>query len=168
MQERNEIMKTIGKLAVVLGMLALLTAFAVPTFAADTTKQIVIQESDINSSYWVTNPAWRAVTDRSIDLQPGQVVVSETITRRGHDPVAVTITYTPYIENGRLFWTATAMTKDGNPVSDDFLKEINNHMTSSWRHYIRTHRVPGHVTQVDISDSAITITLTAPSTGRRV
>ena len=159
-------MKTTGKFAVVLGMFALLAVLVVPTFAADTTKQIVVQETDINSSYWVTNPSWRAVTDRSVDLQSGQVVVSETITRRGHDPVAVTATYVPSVANGRIFWTATAVTKDGNPVSEDFLNEINSHMTSSWRHYIREHRIPGHVTQVDISDSAMTITVTVPSTGR--
>lgn len=156
-------MKTIVKFTLVLATLALLAVFAAPTFAADTTKTIVVQESDINASFWVTNPAWRAVSDRSVDLQPGQVVVSETVTRRGHDPVAVTITYAPYIENGRLYWTATAATKDGSPVSDDFLQEINDHMASSWRHYVREHRVPGHVTQVDISDSAITITATVTS-----
>lgn len=158
-------MKTIAKFTLVLALLAL---FAVPTFAADATKTVTIQESDINASYWVTNPAWRAVSDRSVDLQTGQVVVSETITRRGHDPVAVTITYTPYINNGRIFWTATAAAKDGTAVSDDFLKEINDHMTASWAHYIRDHRLPGHVTQVDISDTAITITLsvTTPTTHR--
>jgi hypothetical protein len=159
-------MKTIGKFAVVLAVVALLAVLVVPTFAADTTKQIVIQEADINSSYWVTNPAWRAVTDRSVDLQIGQVIVSETITRRGHDPVAVTITYVPSVDNGRIYWTATAMTRDSNPVSSDFLKEINDHMTSSWRHYIRTHRLPGHVTSVDISDTAMTITVSMPPTGR--
>jgi hypothetical protein len=159
-------MKTIAKIALVLGMLAVLAAFAVPTFAADTTRQIIVQESTINSSYWVTNPAWRAVSDRAVDLQSGQVVVSETITRRNRETVAVTITYVPYIENGRIFWTAAAATKDGSPVSDDLLKEINDHMTSSWRHYIRTHKLPGRVSQVDISDTAITITITVPA-GRR-
>lgn len=159
-------MKTMGKFAVVLGVVALLAVLVVPTFAADTTKQIVIQETDINSSYWVTNPAWRAVTDRSVDLQVGQVVVSETIIRRGHDPVAVVVTYAPSVDNGRIYWTAAAMTKDGNPVSSDFLKEINDHMTSSWRHYIRTHRLPGHVTAVDISDTAMTIAVSVPTTGR--
>lgn len=150
-------MKTVRKLLIVL-TLGALAVLVVPTFAADT-KTVTISESSINGSFWVTNPAWRAVTNRSVDLQPGQVVISETITRRGHDPVAVTITYVPSISSGRIYWTATAATKDGNPVSADFLKEINDHMTSSWAHYIRTHRVAGHVTGIDISDSAITITL---------
>ena len=43
-------MKTMGKFAAVLTVFALLTVLVAPTFAADTTKQIVIQESDINSS----------------------------------------------------------------------------------------------------------------------
>src|SRR5262245_39653523 len=109
-------MNTARKFALVLVVIPALAVMIAPTFAADTTKQIVIQESDINASYWVTNPAWRAVTDRSVDLQPGQVVVSETITRRGHDPVAVTITYVPSVSNGRVYWTATAATLDGTAV----------------------------------------------------
>ncbi len=153
-------MKKITQISLLITVFALLAVLVVPTFAADTTttKTVTIQETAINSSYWVTNPAWRAVTDRSVDLQPGQVVVSETITRRGHDPVAVVITYTPYISNGRIYWTAAAVTADGTPVSADFLKEINDHMTASWAHYIRSHRLPGHITSIDISDTAITIT----------
>jgi uncharacterized protein YndB with AHSA1/START domain len=153
-------MNNLRKLALLLTV-AGLALLVVPTFAAGSaTKSLSISETTINKSYWVTNPAWRAVTDRSVDLQPGQVVVSEMITQRGHDPVAVDITYTPAISNGRIFWTATAMMHDGKPVSDDLLNQINNHMNSSWAHYIREHRAPGYVAAITITDDSITITLT--------
>src|SRR5262249_2724841 len=63
-------------------------------------------------------------------------------------------------ENGRVYWTASAVTANGNPVSADLLKQINDHMNSSWVRYFRQHRISGHVTQIDISDDAITLTVT--------
>ncbi len=156
-------MKNSSKFALILVLIAALVVMVAPTFAADSTKTITIDESTINNSYWVTNPSWRAVSNRSVDLQTGQVVVSETITRRNKTTFDVTITYTPYIDNGRLYWTATAATKDGNPVSAELLQEINDHMNASWRHYIREHKVTGHIASVDVSDSTITLTVTTAS-----
>jgi hypothetical protein len=153
-------MNTLRKLAVLL-TIAALALLVIPTFAAESkSKTFTITESTINNSYWVTNPAWRAVTDRYVDLQEGKVVVRETITRRGKDPVTIDITYTPSLSNGRIFWTAAALTRDGQPVPQDLLDQINNHMNSSWAHYIREHRAPGQVTAIDITDGAITVTLT--------
>jgi hypothetical protein len=153
-------MNNLRKFALLLTFAAL-ALLVVPTFAADSkSKTITISESTINGSYWVTNPAWRAVTDRSVDLQAGKVVVSETISRRGKEPVAVDITYTPSLSNGRIFWTAAALTHDGQPVDQELLDQINNHMNSSWAHYLREHRAPGKVTAVDITNDAITLTLT--------
>jgi hypothetical protein len=153
-------MNTLRKLAVLL-TIAALALLVIPTFAAEgKSKSFTLSETTINSGYWVTNPAWRAVTDRAVDLQPGKVMVSETVTRRGKDPVAVDITYTPSLSNGRIFWTATALTRDGQPVPQDLLNQINNNMNSSWARYIREHRAPGHLTAIDITDDAITVTLT--------
>jgi hypothetical protein len=158
-------MNPIQKVAVVVCMLIVLGAMVVPTFAADTSKSVSISETQINDSYWVTNPVWRAVTDRSVDLQAGQVVVSETITARRGDPVAVAITYVPSISNGRVYWSASAMTKDGQAVSQELLDEINAHMSSSWVHYWKEHRQPGRVTAIDISADTISVTFTVG--GRR-
>ena len=154
-------MNTIRKIGLSLVVLVLLAALAIPTFAADVTKTVSVTETQINDSYWVTNLAWRAVSDRSVDLQPGQVVVSETITPRKGDAVEVTITYTPSVTNCRIVWAASAMTKDGTAVSQELLGQINAHMSSSWVHYWKTHRRPGRVTAIDISDDAITVTLTS-------
>jgi len=153
-------MNTIRKSLIIVIVLAALALFAVPTFAA-VTKTVTLTETQVNDSYWVTNPAWRAVSDRSVDFQSGQVVVSETITPRRGDSVAVTITYVPSISNGRIIWTATAMTRDGDPVSDDLLGQINDHMSSSWARFWKEHRQPGRVTAIAVSEDAITVTLTS-------
>lgn len=157
-------MNNIRKIALVLGLTVLLTAFAVPAFAADQTKAVSISETQINDSYWVTNPAWRAVSNRSVDLQAGQVVVNETITPRRGDPVAVTITYTPTLTDGRIYWTAAALTKNGQTVSAELLGQINAHMTSSWARYWKMHRHTGRVANIEISEDAINLTLTLPAT----
>ncbi|MEO8608306.1 MAG: hypothetical protein ABI690_10510 [Chloroflexota bacterium] len=154
-------MNTIRKIALSIGILVLLAALAIPTFAADTTKTVTITETQINDSYWVTNPSWRAVSDRSVDLQAGQVIVIETITPRKGDAVTVSITYTVAVTNGRIVWTADAVTSNGEPVSQELLDQINAHMSSSWVHYMKTHRGSGRVTAIDISDDAITLTLTS-------
>jgi len=154
-------MNTIRKIALSIGILVLLAALTVPTFAADVTKTVTLTETQINDSYWVTNPSWRAVSDRSVDLQAGQVVVNETISPRKGDPVSVTITYTATVTNGRIVWKAAAMTKDGAAVSQELLDQINSHMSSSWVRFWKTHRQPGHVTAIDIGEDAITVTLTS-------
>lgn len=154
-------MNTIRKIALSVGILVLLAALAVPTFAADVTKTVTVTETQINDSYWVTNPLWRAVSDRSVDLQAGQVVVSETITPRKGDPVAVTATYTASVTNGRIVWAASAVTRNGDPVSQELLDQINAHMSSSWVHYWKTHRQSGHVTAIDIGEDTISVTFTS-------
>jgi hypothetical protein len=156
-------MNTIRKIALSLGILVLLAALAVPAFAfaADVTKTVTVTETQINDSYWVTNPSWRAVSDRAVDLQAGQVVVSETITPRRGDAVAVTITYTAAVSNGRIIWAAAAVTSNGEAVSQELLDQINAHMSSSWGRYWKNHRQPGRVTAFDIGEDAITVTLTS-------
>jgi hypothetical protein len=140
--------------------LALFAVMAVPTLAA-VTKIVTLTETQINDTYWVTNPSWRAVTDRSVDLQVGQVVVSETITPRYGDPITVSATYTPEISNGRIIWTATARTSNGDPVSDELVAQINANMSSSWARFLKETKQVGRVTAIDISEDAITVTLTS-------
>jgi len=154
-------MNTIRKFILVFGLLALLAIAAVPAFAADFTKTVTITETQINDSYWVTNSVWRAVSDRSVDLQTGQVVVSETITLRNGNAVSVTATYTASVSNGRIIWTATARTRNGEAVSEELLAQINANMSSSWARFWKEHRQAGRVTAIDISEDAITVTLTS-------
>jgi hypothetical protein len=153
-------MNTFRKLAVVLSLLVMSAIMVVPTFAAENTKIIPKTEDQVNSSYWVTNPAWRAVTSRYVDLQPGQVVVMESIARRGKDPVAVVVTYTPSVENGRIFWTTVSITHDGQAVAQDIVDQVNNNRTYSWRNYWKRNAIAGRVQSVEITDTEIKVTVT--------
>jgi hypothetical protein len=154
-------MNTFRKVILSLGAMVMMAVLVVPTFAAEVSKTVTVSETQINDSYWVTNPSWRAVSDRSVDLQAGQVVVSETITPRKGDPISVSITYTSSVSNGRIIWAASAMTANGDPISQELLDQINAHMSSSWARYWKTHRQVGRVTAIDISEDAITVTLTS-------
>lgn len=145
------------KLAIVLVLITVLAAMVVPTFAA-TEKSHTFTEEDINASYRVTNPVRRSVSDVDVDLQPEQVVITATITLRGKDPVDVSVTLVPSITNGRLYWSVTAATKDGNPVSEDVLREINTHISAAWRNFIRENAPAGHFTSITITDTDLTIT----------
>lgn len=145
------------KLAVVLVLLTVLAAMVVPAFAA-TEHSKTITEDDINATYRVSNPARRSVSDVYVDLQEGQAVITATMTLRGKDPVAVSVTFVPSISNGRLYWTVTAATEDGNPVSADLLAEINLRISAAWRNYIRDHAPAGHFTSITITETDLTIT----------
>ena len=153
-------MNTIRKTFIVVGLLALFALMAVPTLAA-VTKIVTPTETQINDTYWVTNPSWRAVTNRAVDLQAGQVVVSETVTPPNGNPISVSATYTAEVSNGRIIWTATARTSNGDPVSDELLAQINANMSSSWARFVKETKQVGRVTDIDISEDAITVTLTS-------
>jgi hypothetical protein len=155
--ERSTVMRTLTKLAA--ACLAALALLALPahTHAAGATRTVT--EDQINESYWVTNPPARGVSDRSVDLQPGQVVVSETWTRRAAAPRQVVATIIPTINNGRVFWTVASATIDGAPASDELLAQINARINSSWRNYAKRQAGAGRVAAVTISDDAITYTL---------
>lgn len=146
------------KLVTLLLLLVVLAAAAVPTLAAD--KTIIITEQEINDSYRVTNNPRRSVTDLAVDLQPGQAVVSMTVTYRGRDPLAVTGTVVPSISNGRVFWSVTSASVDGAAISADLLTQINSAISSSWRAYIRGKLPAGRITAVTISDADVQISYT--------
>jgi Tfp pilus assembly protein FimT len=151
--------KTAFKLLTVVAMIGVMAGMAAPAFA-QTTNTRTITESEINSAYWVTNPTNRAVTNRSVDLQAGKVVVSATVTRRGKDPVQVVTTYVPTITNGRVYWSVTAKTRNGQAVPADVLAQINAHISASWRNFFKQKAGAGRITSIVITDTTITITAT--------
>jgi ABC-type phosphate transport system permease subunit len=126
--------------------------------AQDTTRAITRTEADVNSSYRVTNPARRAVTNVVVDLQPGQVAISATLTyrRATYQTVAV---YVPSVENGRIYWEVTSVTANGQPASQDLINQLNAAISSSWRNYIRNQAGTGRVQSLVITDSDYTITV---------
>jgi len=148
-------------------LFALLTVlvFAVPfgmTASAQSAvpNPIIITEETINDSFRVTNPARRRVENVVIDLQPGQSVISATITLRAPRGTDTTVldavgVYTPYIENGRVYWTLASATVDGVPATSDQISIINAALGASYRNYLRTSIRPGRVTEIVITDTDI-------------
>ena len=140
-------------------LIAVLGLAVVPAFAQTNSRTFSKTEAQINQSYRVTNPRWRSITDVFVDLQPGQVVISATYTTRGVGPLTVETMLVPVIRNGRLYWEATSASANGQSVSDAVLEQINNSMYYSWANFWRRSAPAGHVTGIDITEDAISITL---------
>jgi ABC-type transport system substrate-binding protein len=148
------------RIFIILTVVVALAALAVPAFAQGTTTRTVT-EDQINASYRVTNPVYRSVTNAHVDLQAGQAVISATFTYRRTGSFEGEAVLVPTIRNGRVYWSVVSATQDGVPVSDELLNQINASIATSWRNYVREQLPAGRVTAVDISEDAITFTLTA-------
>lgn len=153
-------MRMFRSILIVLSVVVVLVVSALPAFAQET-HTVTVTEDQINESYRVTNPIRRSLSNVSIDLQPGQVVQTATYTRRGHEPVELTTTFVPSISNGRIYWSVSSVTADGEAISEDLLNQINASIESSWRRYFREQAKPGRVTGIDISDTEVVVTYTS-------
>jgi len=152
-------MKTFGKLTLILVLLTTLAISALPAFAQES-RTFTLTEEEINNSYAVTNPFRRSLSDVQVDLQPGQVVISATLQLRRQLAKNVVGTFVPNVTNGRIYWTMTAATVDGEPASSDLVTQINNALSSSWVNYWRRNAQPGRFTAIDITDTDLTVTYT--------
>jgi hypothetical protein len=131
--------------------------------AQSASRMFTITEEQINQSFRVTNPARVRVTNMDVDLQPRQVSISYTYTVRaprgsGTTSHSVNSIYVPSVRNGRLYWSATSVTVNGQPASDDLIRQINASIESSWRNYIRGQLNTGRIGSITITDTAMTIT----------
>jgi len=147
------------KFSLIALLVLIVGAMAFPTLAADKTKTVTVSlsESDINSSFRVTNPRLRTITDVKVDLQPGQVVISATYTIPKTSPIPVSVTLAPTVSNGRVTWTVLSATANGKAASAELLTQINASISSSWRNYWKGKH-PGFVTSLTVSDDSITWT----------
>jgi hypothetical protein len=133
--------------------------------AQEETRAFTITEEEINRSFHVTNPARRGVTEVRVNLQPDQVsMLSYTLTRRAPrgqqtTTYSVNTVFVPNVRDGRLYWTITRVSVNGQAASDDLIRQINASIESSWRNYIRRQLGTGHVNAVTITDTDMTITL---------
>jgi hypothetical protein len=149
-------MSSSRKFVVFVLMMVALGMMVVPTLAA--TRSVSVSESDINASFRVTNPALRQVSNLHVDLQPGQAVVSATFTFRKGGSFDAAVTLVPSVSNGRVIWTATAASINGQSVSQELLNQINASVASSWRRYIKDKLPAGRITSVEVTEDAITFT----------
>jgi hypothetical protein len=150
-------MSIVRKTLLVSTLLVILAALAVPIFAQEETSRTVT-EAQINAAYRVTNPARRSVTNLHVDLQPGQALISATLTFRRGNPIEATATLVPNVTNGRVYWTVTEATANGQPASPELLAQINASIMTSWRNYIRQQAPTGRVTGIEITDTDLTVT----------
>lgn len=147
----------VRKLSLVALLVVVFAAMAFPTLAAEKTVTVTLSETDINSSYRVTNPARRSVSDVYVDLQTGQAVITATFDGPNISPIPVSVTLVPTVSNGRLTWTVSEATANGQPASADLLKQINTSISTSWRNYWKG-QVTGKVTAFTISEDSVTWT----------
>jgi hypothetical protein len=150
-------MKRMVKLHIVMGVVATLLVCTSPLYAASSDRTVT--ESQINESYWVTNPRSRVVSSRQVDLQPGQVVLIETWNLPRKGPIQWSWTYTPSIENGRVNWTLMTATQDGQPISADLQDQINARVSSSWTRWVKNQLPTGQIESVTITEDEIIYTL---------
>lgn len=148
-------------------VLAAIIAILLPLsdVSAQASSQVItLTEARINESYLVTNPSRRAITNRSVDLQPDQVVISETITRRrllgaGTTSNSIVAIFTPSISHGRIYWTLDNATLNGEPISQALIAQFNDWLSASWSRYFRQQLGSGRVTDITITDNEVTISL---------
>lgn len=150
---------TLRKSLIVLFIVGLLGAMAIPALAA-TTRTKTITEDQINDSYRVTNPARRSITDVSVDLQPGQAVIYSTHTYRDGNSYDVVTTAVPSVENGRVFWDVSSVTVDGSEIPADVLAQVNAHMDASWRNFMKSQHPSTRLTGIEVTDDAVIVTYT--------
>lgn len=147
-------------------LVAILVIAALPlaVSAQEATRTFTITEEQISQSFRVTNPARVRVSNMVVDLQPEQVSVSYTYTVRAPrgsqtTSYSVNTVYVPNVTNGRLYWSVTSVTVNGQAASDDLVRQINASIESAWRNYIRRQLGTGRVASVTITDTEMTITL---------
>ncbi len=158
--------RSILMVLVVAALGALMIPFAVSAQETTEGRSVTVTEEQINDSFAVTNPSRRRVSEVVVDLQAGQVQLSfDWSNRRSSDGAAnasVSSIWTPMLENGRLFWTLESATVDGEPASEEMMEQINAHISSMWRNYIRRHMPRGWMTNVTVTDTEITLQLAPP------
>ncbi len=160
--------KTIALLGMALALLGAVSAASAQEATLEATATVTFSESEINQTFWVTNPANRHLSDVYVDLQAengGQVTISAFYTWRarsgGTNSANVAVVLASVVSNGRLAWNVVAITADGKPASQDIVTQVNTHLSATWRRWVGNHVRPGRLTDVSITDDDITFSFAA-------
>jgi hypothetical protein len=140
------------------------SAAPIPDQWQKTTKTITITQDQINSSYRVTNPVNRAITDVSVTIGQGQVSVAATVTKRGEPPVATVSIWQPVIRYGLIDWKFVSATANGQPVTPDLKQILIRIHQVALRNLVRAiirHNAPVRVFVTDVTLTPGLITITA-------
>ncbi|MDX2076596.1 MAG: hypothetical protein SFZ02_09215 [bacterium] len=155
-------MKSFRKASLALLVIGILSVLVAPTFAQlQRTVTITFTEEEINTGFRITNPARVTISNKSVDLQNGQVVVTATYTPRRSTGASYTVSTTlvPTVSNGRVTWTATSIVVNGSSITDQQLSVVNTVITNAWGRLSRGHTGSGNITALSITDTDITYTV---------
>lgn len=150
-------MNKFSRFLVVGFVLSMMAVLVIPAAAQARTRTWTATEDQINSSYRVTNPARRSISEVSVDLQPGQIVVSSTHTYPRNLVYAVETTFVPTVSNGRITWSVTSVLVDGEALPADVQQQINDWLGASWRNYLKG-KYTERVQSIEITDTEIIVT----------
>ena len=127
-----------------------------------TSNTVIFSEAQINSTYRVTNPANRSISNEYVNLQPNQVTITATLSWRqrgsGVQTANVAVVLTPTVSNGRVDWNVISITADGQPASAELVAQINASLAASWHRWVSQNAPAGVVTAITITDDTISYT----------
>ncbi|MEP7286398.1 MAG: hypothetical protein ABI947_11575 [Chloroflexota bacterium] len=105
-------------LLVIVGMAAVVPQAQAAALVNTTPKTVVVTEAQINSSYRITNPIRRSVTNKHVTLGDGIVTISATITHRDGKTFDVVTVWKPSISAyGTLIFGFQSATVNGQPAT---------------------------------------------------
>lgn len=113
----------------------------------DNLLSLSFSEASINRMAWVTNPADPLTTSINVDLRPGQAILSAV---RTVTPTEVAFIVTPTIANNRVIWQVESQIGGEADAGSNFL--------AVWRAYAETLYSDTRMTNVVITDDAVTFT----------
>lgn len=141
-----------------------LLVLAMPAAAQEDGFSITVTEAEVNDALRFENRYLVRFGPSSVDLQPGQMVVSGTyIAVNADEDIPFTVTLAPAIVdsdampgNGNVVWDITAMTINEESVSQETIDQISQWVSRSIRRIIRENVVAGDVEAVTVTDNDIT------------
>ncbi len=146
-----------------LALVALILTGVMPTFASpspQTSSTYVLSEAQINASYRISNSRWLRVDSKAIDLQPGQSVLTATITPRNRASYEAEVIFVPRLQNNSVVWDVTSATANGRVATAEQLRQMNSILVSSYRRYLKTTHDRIQVRAVEVTETDIIYTYT--------
>lgn len=124
----------------------------------DTALSMTVTEDYVNALPAVTNPDNPDLYALSVDFQPGQIVLDGTRFEPDGRQVPISVTFTPTLYNGTVTWAISAMVVGGTAEDEFHVAQMNDDIAGSWRNVFNGLYRSGSLTEVLITDTALTLT----------
>lgn len=148
-------MKLVARLFTVFALFAIVLGTAAPVHAATVTRTIT--EAQLNATYRL--PASVVVTSRTVDLQPGRVVITTTTNTPRTKAETRKWIFAPSLVNNQVNWVLVSATKNGAAIASSVQDQVNLSISTSWTRFLKAQMPAGKVTNITVNDSAITYTI---------